>query len=155
MVLVDGLDLQIIALLRRDARSSYRSIGEAVGLSASAVKRRVDQLSAAGVIRGFTVSVDPSAGEGAVEAFVELHCSNRTRPQAIVAAVSELPEVVAAYTVSGDADALLRVRARDIGELERTIERIRSHRDAERTKSVIVLSTLFERDGVHSTPAPS
>ena len=153
MLLVDALDAQIVAWLRRDARSSYRSIGEEVGLSASAVKRRVDQLCAAGVIRGFTVSVDPSAGEGAVEAFVELHCSNRTRPQAIVAAVSELPEVIAAYTVSGDADALLRVRARDIAELERTIERIRALRDAERTKSVIVLSTLFERDSVPSTPA--
>ena len=154
-MLVDGIDAQIIALLRRDARSSYRSIGEVVGLSASAVKRRVDQLCDARVIRGFTVSVDPSAGDDAVDAFVELHCSNRTRPQAIVAAVSELPEVIAAYTVSGDADALLRVRARDIAELERTIERIRAHRDAERTKSVIVLSTLFERDSVHSPPTSS
>jgi DNA-binding Lrp family transcriptional regulator len=146
MVRVDDVDLQIVALLRHDARRSYRSIGDEVGLSASAVKRRVDHLCDSGIIRGFTTHVDPGAGEETIEAFVELHCSNRTRPQAIVAAVSELPGVVAAYTVSGDADALLRVRARDIAELERTIERIRAHRDTERTKSVIVLSTLFERD---------
>jgi DNA-binding Lrp family transcriptional regulator len=145
MARMDPLDEQIVALLRHDARRSYRSIGEEVGLSPSAVKRRVDHLCAHGVVRGFTVVVDATAGEHAVEAFVELYCSGRTRPQAIIAAVADLPEVVAAYTVSGDADALLRLRARDVTALEQAIERIRAHRDTERTKSVIVLSTLLER----------
>jgi DNA-binding Lrp family transcriptional regulator len=144
-VRIDDVDDQIVALLRRDARRSHASIGEEVGLSPSAVKRRMDRLVRDGVIRAFTVDVDPAPGETTVEAFVELYCRSRTNPQAIVAAVAQLPEVVAAYTVSGDPDALLRLRATDIAELERTIERIRAHPDTERTKSVIVLSRLLER----------
>jgi DNA-binding Lrp family transcriptional regulator len=144
-VRIDDVDGEIVALLRRDARRSHAAIGQEVGLSASAVKRRVDRLVRDGVIRSFTVVVDPAPGETTVEAFVELYCRSRTNPAAIVAAVSALPEVVAAYTVSGDPDALLRIRATDIADLERTIERIRAHPDTERTKSVIVLSRLLER----------
>lgn len=142
---IDDVDGEIVALLRRDSRRSNASIGHEVGLSASAVKRRVDRLVRDGIIRSFTVAVDPAPGEATIEAFVELYCRSRTNPQAIVAAVSELPEVVAAYTVSGEPDALLRIRAADIADLERTIERIRAHPDTERTKSVIVLSRLLER----------
>ena len=55
------------------------------------------------------------------------------------------PEVEAAYTVAGDASAMLRVRARDTAHLEETLERIRDHPGVTRTQTQIVLSTLFER----------
>jgi DNA-binding Lrp family transcriptional regulator len=142
---VDAIDQQIIAQLREDSRRSFYAVGREVGLSASAVKRRVDRLLDQGVIRGFTILVDPAPGEQVVEAFVELFCRGRTNPQAIVAAVADLPQVMAAYTVSGPADAILRLRTRTIAELEGTIEMIRAHRDTERTNSVIVLSRLIER----------
>jgi DNA-binding Lrp family transcriptional regulator len=142
---MDAIDQEIIARLREDSRRSFYAIGREVGLSASAVKRRVDRLVDQGIIRSFTIVVDPAPGEHVVEAFVELFCRGRTNPAAIIAAVSELPQVMAAYTVSGRADAILRLRTRDISELEGTIERIRAHRDTERTNSVIVLSRLIER----------
>jgi DNA-binding Lrp family transcriptional regulator len=116
-----------------------------VGLSASATNRRVEALRASGVIRGFTVVVDPSAGSSLVEAFIELHCSGRCRPRDIRAIVADHPEVVAAYTVTGDADALLHVQTGSIRELESVIERLRAHRNAERTNSQIVLSRLVHR----------
>jgi DNA-binding Lrp family transcriptional regulator len=52
---IDQIDRRIIALLRDDARRSFQDIGRRVGLSAPAIKRRVDRLEAAGVIRGYTV----------------------------------------------------------------------------------------------------
>ena len=58
---LDRLDEDIIALLVEDARRSYAELGERVGLSASAVKRRVDRLRAGGAITGFTVRLDPGA----------------------------------------------------------------------------------------------
>jgi DNA-binding Lrp family transcriptional regulator len=56
---LDDIDQRIVARLRDDARASFAEIGSAVGLSAPAVKRRVDRLRAAGVITGFTAVVDP------------------------------------------------------------------------------------------------
>ena len=142
---VDRLDEQIVAWLTDDARTSYAVIGERVGLSASAVKRRVDALRASGVVRGFTVVLDPTAAGDHTEAFLELHCAGRVRPDDIRRMVEDEPSVVAAYTVTGDADALVHVRTRTIAELEEVIERIRNHRDTDRTKSIIVLSRLLDR----------
>jgi len=142
---MDALDEQIVACLAEDARMSFAECGERVGLSASAVKRRVDALRESGVIQGFTVVLDPAAGAPTTEAFVELHCRGTVRPDDIRAMLDDHPEVVAAYTVTGDADALVHLRTRTIAELEDVIERIRTHRDADRTKSIIVLSRLLDR----------
>ena len=101
-----------------DARASYAEIGTRVSLSAPAVKRRVDRLRATGVIRGFTAVVDPAAVGWTTEAFVELFCTGRTTPAQIGVAARRHPEVVGAYTVSGEADALVHLRAADIAHLE-------------------------------------
>ncbi|MBW3621586.1 MAG: Lrp/AsnC family transcriptional regulator [Actinobacteria bacterium] len=142
---LDDIDQQIVAHLTRDARTTFRSIGEAVGLSAPAVKRRVDRLQDAGVIEGFTTVVDPSALGWTVEAFVELFCEGRTPPARIRSAMSRHLEVVAAYTVTGEADAMLLVRTADTRHLEDALERIRSEPFVTQTRSVVVLSRLIER----------
>ena len=77
----DELDEKIIEYLAHDGRAAYAVVGEAVGLSASAVKRRVDRLLATGEIHGFTVTVDPQRLAGPLEAFVELSCAGNARPR--------------------------------------------------------------------------
>jgi DNA-binding Lrp family transcriptional regulator len=79
------------------------------------------------------------------EAFVELHCRGKTSPERIRQIASAEDTVVAAYTVTGGADALFHLRCRDNRELEVTLERIRADDAVERTASVIVLSRLVER----------
>ncbi|MEV2237834.1 Lrp/AsnC family transcriptional regulator [Micromonospora sp. NPDC049891] len=145
---IDAVDQRIIALLVADARASYADIGTRVSLSAPAVKRRVDRLRAAGVIRGFTAIVDPASVGWTTEAFVELFCAGRTTPAQIGAAVRRHPEVVGAYTVSGEADALVHLRAADIAHLEDALERLRAETFVTSSRSTIVLSRLVESPGV-------
>jgi DNA-binding Lrp family transcriptional regulator len=142
---MDEIDRQIIASLRDDARGSYRAIGDVVGLSAPAVKRRVDRLEAEGVIRGYTAIVDPEPGVAVTEAFIELFCRSGTSPVQVREAVAGYDQVVAAYTVTGEADALVKVRTRDIAELEEVLEGISADPVTERTRSFVVLSELLER----------
>ncbi|MDR7279980.1 Lrp/AsnC family transcriptional regulator [Catenuloplanes atrovinosus] len=139
---IDAVDQQIIASLVADARSSYSEIGARVSLSAPAVKRRVDRLRAAGVIKGFTTVVDPAAVGWHTEAFVELFCTGRTTPAQITVAARRHPEVLAAYTVSGQADALVHLRAADMAHLEQALERLRAEPFVTSTRSMIVLSRL-------------
>lgn len=139
------MDQQIVAWLSRDGRSSYRTIGEAIGLSAPAVKRRVDRLLESGVIERFAAVIDPRALGWSTETFVELFCEGRTPPGVIATVLSRYPEVVGAYTITGDPDALVHMRASDIAHLEATLERIRSEPFVVRTRSVLVLSKLLER----------
>jgi len=145
---VDDIDARIVAFLIRDARASYALIGGEVGLSAPAVKRRVDRLRASGAITGFSARVDPSALGWTTEAYVELFCRGRTSPSGITAAVSKYPEVIGAATITGEADALLHILAADVRHFERVVERIGAEPFVVRTRSVIVLSRLVSRPEV-------
>ncbi len=142
---LDELDRRIVAALVEDARATYAEVGTQVGLSAPAVKRRVDRLRASGAITGFSARVDPTALGWTTEAYVELYCRGRTSPADIAAAVSKHPEITDACTVTGEADALLHIRAADVRHFERVMERIGAERFVVRTRSVIVLSRLVNR----------
>jgi len=150
---MDAVDQRIIALLVADARASFAEIGSKVALSAPAVKRRVDRLRSSGVIKGFTAVIEPAAVGWTTEAFVELFCTGRTTPAQITVATRRHPEVIGAYTVSGEADALVHLRAADIAHLEQALERLRAEPFITSTRSMIVLSRLVETPTV--VPAPT
>ena len=142
---MDDIDRQIVALLRQDARRSFQSIGMRVSLSAPAVKRRVDRLEADGVVRGYAARVDPARFGWATHAIVALFCEGRMAAAEVREAVEHHPEVAAAYTVAGEASAILHLHARDTEHLEQALERLRDAPGIRRTQTQIVLSTLFER----------
>src|SRR6266536_1002490 len=142
---MDKIDRQIVALLRSSARTSFKAIGERVALSAPAVKRRVDHLEADGVIRSYAAVVDAAAMGWPTHALVSLFCEGRMAAAEVRDAVANHPEVAAAYTVAGEASAILHVRARDTAHLEEALERIRDTPGIIRTQTQVVLSTLFER----------
>ncbi|MBA3488043.1 MAG: Lrp/AsnC family transcriptional regulator [Longispora sp.] len=141
---MDDIDRRIIAALSEDARQSYAEIGVFISMSAPAVKRRVDRLLDTGVIKGFTAVVDHAALGWTTEAFVELFCTGKTTPTQLSLMVRQFPEVVGAYTVSGEADALVHIRSSDIGHLEQTLERLRGEPFVTRTRSMIVLTRLID-----------
>lgn len=66
-------------------------------------------------------------------------------PMALRETLAGEPEIVAAYTVTGEADALVQVRADDVAHLEAALERIRTNAGIARTKTIIVLSRLIAR----------
>ena len=142
---LDEIDQRIVALLRENARRSFQDIGSRVALSAPAVKRRVDRLEAAGVIRGYSAVLDHRALGWTTHAVVSLFCEGRMSASEILAAAGRHPEVAAAYTVAGEASAILNVHARDTEHLEHALERIRDTPGILRTHTQVVLSTLFER----------
>ena len=76
----DELDKRIVVALVDDARATYAEVGAQVGLSAPAVKRRVDRLRSSGAITGFSARIDPAALGWTTEAYVELFCRGRTSP---------------------------------------------------------------------------
>jgi DNA-binding Lrp family transcriptional regulator len=142
---IDDVDRRIVALLRENARRSFKDIGERVNLSAPAVKRRVDRLERDGVILGYTAVVDNHAFGWHAEAFVDLFCEGRMPGESIKRAVEGEPGVVSAHTVAGEASAMLHVMAEDTKDLESALERIRSTDGITRTVTEVVLSTLFQR----------
>jgi Lrp/AsnC family transcriptional regulator, leucine-responsive regulatory protein len=142
---MDAFDREILALLVEDGRRTYDDIGRRVSLSAPAVKRRVDRLRARGALRGFTAVIDHAALGDQTEALLELFFAPGTPLEQVGAVLRSHPEVVEAWSVTGDADALARVRTRDNADLERLIMALQRDGLVQRTRSQVVLSRLIHR----------
>jgi len=144
---MDVLDRRLLDLLRANGRAGWAELGDEVGLSPSAVKRRVDRLVAAGVIRSFTIRVDPAVDDRATEAYEAPFCRGTVAPVELRRMLSRVPEVVGAGTITGDADAIVHMRSRDVASLEGALERVREAPNVDHTRSAIVLSRLVDREG--------
>jgi Lrp/AsnC family leucine-responsive transcriptional regulator len=142
---MDGADRQILALLVEDGRRTYDDIAGRVSLSAPAVKRRIDKLRARGALRGFTAVVDHAALGDQTEALIELFFAPGTLLDQVADTLRSLPEVVEAWSVTGEADAIARVRTQDNADLERVIMGLQRDRLVVRTRSQVVLSRLVAR----------
>jgi DNA-binding Lrp family transcriptional regulator len=139
---MDAIDQQIIALLVADGRRSYGDIGRRVSLSAPSVKRRVDALRERGAITGFTALLDHHALGQTTEALVELFYAPGTLLDEVAIRLRQHAEVVEAWSVTGDADAIARVRLNSNADLEHLIMRLQQDGSVVRTRSQIVLSQL-------------
>lgn len=145
---MDDIDRSLIGCLLEDGRASYAAIGGRIGLSAPAVKRRMDRLLDDGIISGFTAVLDPDLVGWSTEAYVEVHCKGAISPDELRTAFGRVPEVHSAATVSGPADAILHIVAKDVRDLERALERVRVETaNIDHTDTAIVLSRLIDRHG--------
>jgi Lrp/AsnC family leucine-responsive transcriptional regulator len=142
---MDGLDRDILALLVEDGRRTYDDIARHVSLSAPAIKRRVDKLRAQGALRGFTAVVDHTALGDRTEALIELFFAPGTLLDEVAETLRRQPEVVEAWSVTGEADAIARVRTQDNADLERLIMELQRDGLVQRTRSQVVMSRLVSR----------
>ncbi len=142
---MNDIDRRILAELLVHARASFQEIGSVVGLSAPAVKRRVDKMVASGQITGFTAQVNPAALGWKTEAYVEVYYRDNISPAELRRTLEPIPQVVGVWTIAGEADALVHVMATDMAEIEVTVERIRENARVGRTRSSLVMSRILER----------
>jgi DNA-binding Lrp family transcriptional regulator len=142
---MDDIDRKILALLVDDGRRTLDDLGRHVSLSAPSVKRRVDRLREDGVLRGFTAVLDPLALGWQTEALVEMFYAPGVLLTEVAADLARHPEVVEAWSVTGDADAIARVRIVDNRDLERLIRELQRDGRVVRTRTQVVLSSLLTR----------
>ena len=142
---MDALDRKILALLVEDGRRTYDDVAGRVNLSAPSVKRRVDRLRAEGALEGFTAVVDHGAMGWNTEALVELFFQPGTQLDEVAKILGEHPEVAEAWSVTGEADAIARVRTQDNADLERLIIELQRNGLVVRTRSQVVMSRLVSR----------
>ena len=141
---IDETDHLIIDVLLQRARASLAEIGDEIGLSPPAVKRRIDRLESVGVIRGYTVIVDHALLGFGLEAFAELQFIGDAPVGSIESLVDEVPEIQALFTIAGDPDALAWIKARDVPDLTRVIDQIRRTGKVTGTKTLIVLGSRIQ-----------
>jgi Lrp/AsnC family leucine-responsive transcriptional regulator len=140
---LDDIDLELVRLLRANARSTLAELAGGVHLSAPAVKRRIDRLEQRGVITGYRAQVDHGKLGFPLQAFSELRFDGTLGVDEIAAIANDIPEVEVVYTTAGDPDALALLRVKDVEDLKRVIDLIRRKGAGTKTLMVVGTSTRF------------
>ena len=139
---MDKIDREILALLHDDGRITATELARRIQLSLSATSERLRQLQTSGVIRGFTIEVDPAAMGRPIEALVDVRLAPGTDQSGIDDVIATLPAVIDAVHLTGRFDTQLRVAAVDVGELDALLVRIKDDLGAEETNTRLVLRTI-------------
>ena len=140
--MLDETDSRLLAALQRDAHLTAEALGQMLNLSPSQAGRRRQRLEAEGYITGYTARLDPARVGLAVQAFVQVQMAahNADNAASFVRLVNTLPEVVACWTLTGEADYLLRVWVGDLPALNQLIHhRLLPHPAVARVQSQIVM----------------
>jgi DNA-binding Lrp family transcriptional regulator len=136
-------DRKLLALLRANARESTASIARKLGLSRTTVQERIARLERSGAITGYTLR-EPDGRSSALSALVLLNVDAKVSEK-VVRELKSMPTVSALRAVSGVFDYVATVEADTTAELDRELDRIGRLDGIERTQTLVVLSTRFER----------
>ena len=140
--MMDSVDSRLLAAVQRRADITALELGQLLNLSASQAARRRARLEEAGVIVGSRARLDPKKLGLTVQAFVQVQMAahNADNAQGFVRLVGSLPEIVGCWTLTGEADYLLRVWCIDLPALNQLIHhRLLPHPAVARVQSQIVM----------------
>ena len=143
--MLDNIDRMLLALLKEDAKRKYSELGEVVHLSPPAVHERVKKLERAGVIRKYTIEIDPEALGLTLQAFVRMHIS-RVPCEEIARTLQTFPEVVECFSSAGEESMLIKVQTRSSSLLEALLNHIRQMPGVARVQTSVILTTHFQRE---------
>jgi len=139
---LDAMDIALLDVLQRDGQVTAQDLGEALALSASQAGRRRQRLEERGVIQGYRARLDPAKLGLDVQAFVQVQLARHGAQEGAEFArlLRIRPEIVSAWTMTGEADYLLRIYCRDLPSLNRLIhEVLLAHPVVARVHSQIVM----------------
>ncbi len=140
--MLDDVDKRILELLSNDGRVSVKDLAQHVGLSAPSTSERIKRLEERGVIRGFTVEIDPASIGFTLQAII------RVRPlpgklHVVQQLIEAIPEISECDKVTGDDCFIARLHVRSIEELDTILDRIADK--AETNTSIVKLQPVKRR----------
>jgi Lrp/AsnC family leucine-responsive transcriptional regulator len=142
---LDELDRKILALVQQDARRAAEAIGAEIGLSASAVQRRIARLRAEAVITAEVAVVDPKSVGRSLTLIVDIEVE-RERPELMAVLkrwIAGEPAIQEAWYVTGDSDFVLIVTARDVEDYDALMQKlVTENSNVRRFRTRVALGTL-------------
>lgn len=145
MIDVDGFDLKMLAALQDDGRLTNQQLADAVGLSASQCSRRRTRLEEEGIVAGYHADLAAERLGFNVVAFVHITLATHSPDNAkhFRDLVQRVDDVQEAYSLTGDADYLLKIILRDLKSLSDIVNNVlMPHPSVAHVRSSIVLDRL-------------
>jgi DNA-binding Lrp family transcriptional regulator len=140
--MIDSLDARLLSAVQAKADITAQDLGDLLNLSPSQAARRRQRLEAEGVIEGYAARLSPGKLGLTVQAFVQVQMAAHAPDvaQGFLRLIATLPEVVGCWTLTGEADYLLRVWCADLPALNTLVHhRLLPHPAVARVQSQIVM----------------
>ncbi len=141
--LLDGTDIEILKILKENARTPIKVIAQRCFVSAPTVAARIDAMERAGIIEGYHASVSSSVLGNPVTAFINLEISPEKKGE-LYPFLKGSPEVIECNHVTGEYSLLIKTIFVSTSSLERFITKLQNFG---RTKTQIVLSSITQNSG--------
>lgn len=141
---LDAHDRKLLSLLREDARLPTAAIARELGVARTTVVQRLKRLERDGVIGGYTVRMSAKMRANMLRVQVLLAIDAK-KGDAVIGGLRALPQVRAAYAISGVFDVLAFVECGSTDEIDRVLDAIGALPGVQRTQSSLVLSVKFDR----------
>lgn len=137
---MDTTDQQLLSLLRKNGRTPVATLASKLGVSRGTVTNRITKLEDSGIIVGYTVKLRPEAQTPEISAWMSVAVEgNETR--SVISSLLGEPGVATLHDTNGRWDLLAELRAANLSELSRVLERIRLIRGISSTETSIHLET--------------
>lgn len=137
-------DARLIAILQQDGRRSYADLGLDLGMAGPSAHERVKKLESRRVIRGYSAHVDPAAVGLTVLAFTWVTQAPGTIATDLTPEFADIPEIEECHHIAGQADYILKIRARDMDHLGAVVRRVQTTQHVFSTETDVVFTTGFE-----------
>ena len=139
---MDELDYQILKFLKDNSRMRVSAISQKINLSVTAVIDRIKKLENAGIIKQYTVVIDPEKIGKDITAFISVSLEHPKFNNEFVEMMAQNSEVLECHYITGDYDFLLKVITGGSGSLEKVLTYIKSVHGVALTRTLVVLSTV-------------
>ena len=149
--MLDSMDLKLLSALQESATATAQELSERLNLSASQIGRRRQRLEETGYVMGYHAHLSPSHLGLDVQAFVQVAMTGHTPDNAgrFETLVEQTPEVVSLWTLTGDADYMLRVYCKSLAALNTLVHEVfLPHETVARVQTKIVMKQLKKDTGL-------
>ena len=135
---IDEIDLRLLHLLKENARTPYSKLSRELGISESAVRKRISRLLKSGVIKKMTIEYEL---ENEIKAVILVKTQPPTPVPEVSKNIKKIEGVDIVYEVTGEYDIIAVVRATGVEVVNKFIDEIRSMPGVVSTYTMIVLRT--------------
>ncbi|HEV2877692.1 MAG TPA: HTH-type transcriptional regulator LysM [Nitrososphaeraceae archaeon] len=139
--LLDPIDQKIISILKINSRQPFVEIAKEIGLSESAIRRRVKNLMDTKIIKRFTVELD---NKNRTSAITLISVTSTSDTSTVSTALMSLNGVEVIYEITGQYDIAAIISSSSVAEINRCIDDVRRIEGVSDTNTVIVLRTMHQ-----------
>lgn len=141
MIKLDETDEKLIKVLSEDSRKAFNEIADELGLSIITVRKRIQKLIDEGIIKKFTILLNPELYANKITSMVTIHPAAH-RQNEIINKITEMKEVEEAYLMTGGCGLSMKVHVNNLLELNELIEKLRATQGVISIENCIVLRKI-------------